>query len=205
MSNHLYYTSKSSFSIKSPMRANFILDQIFAAPIEGEVFLRLAGFERLPLTAGQLWLGVSDPLSELLPTALYPAMDEEGQWYLAGSIPSGWQPGDSLNLRGPVGRGFTLPRTSRRVACVSLDERMYYLSPLMRQAFLQAAEWCIVDRPSRFVCRHGWRCSRLINGRNGGNGPSTSLCRAAFWQLAHFSIGLRKNSCQPPEECRLRC
>lgn len=132
------------------MRADFILDQIFATPIEGEVFLRLAGSDRLPLTAGQLWLGVSDPLSELMPTALYPAMDEEGQWYLAGSIPSNWQPGDSLNLRGPVGRGFNLPRSGRRVACVSLDERMYYLSPLMRQAFLQASEVVYCGPPTPF-------------------------------------------------------
>lgn len=133
------------------MRSDVILDQIFSSPVEGEVFLRLAGAERLPLAAGQLWLGVSDPLIELLPSALYPAMDEDGQWYLAGSIPSGWQPGVSLNLRGPIGRGFSLPRRIRRVACVSLDERIYYLLPVMRQAFLQAAEvvYCGPPTPLR--------------------------------------------------------
>ncbi len=133
------------------MNLEFILDEILTSPVQGEAFIRLAGSEPIPLAAGQLWLGVSEPVIELLPTALYPAMDENGQWYLAGSIPSGWQPGNRLSLRGPIGRGFVLPRTGRRVACVSLDQRVHYLIPLMRLAFRQAAEvvYCGVRSPLR--------------------------------------------------------
>ena len=122
------------------MESDFTLDQILASPVEGEAFIRLGGAERLLFAAGQMWLGVNDPRVELLPTVLFPSMDERGEWYLAGSIPAGWQPGTHLRLRGPIGNGFKLARSVRRVACVSLDERVHLLIPLMHLAFSRAAE-----------------------------------------------------------------
>ncbi len=122
------------------MKSHFLIEQIFHSAVEGEVMIRLSSGEQLPFSAGQLWIGFHDPMADLLPTALYPAMDERGEWYLAGAIPSGWQAGGRLSIHGPIGRGFTLPRSSRRVACVSLDEGVHYLMPLMQQAVRQGAE-----------------------------------------------------------------
>lgn len=133
------------------MESDFTLDQILASPVEGESFIRLAGGEGLPFAAGQIWLGVYDSLVELLPTVLVPGMDETGEWALAGSIPASWQPGSRLRLRGPLGGGFTLPRSVPRVACVSLDERVYTLIPLLYHAIGQAAEvvYCGENSPLR--------------------------------------------------------
>lgn len=133
------------------MESDFTLDQILASPVEGEAFIRLVEAERLPFAAGQIWLGVYDPLVELLPTVLVPGMDERGNWFLAGSIPAGWQPGSRLRLRGPLGGGFALPRSVRRVACVSLDERVHILIPLMCHAIGQASEvvYCGENSPLR--------------------------------------------------------
>lgn len=131
------------------MESDFTLEQILASPVEGEAFIRLVEAERLPFAAGQIWLGVYDPLVELLPTVLVPGMAEKGEWLLAGSIPVGWQPGMQLRLRGPLGHGFTLPRSVRRVAFVSLDERVHMLIPLMYHAIGRAAEvvYCGIRSP----------------------------------------------------------
>lgn len=122
------------------MKSDFILDQIMNSGVKGEVFIRLKTDEQLPLKAGQLWFGVYDPLEELLPTGLYTAMDEQGEWYLAGAVPAGWQTGIRLTIQGPVGSGFNLPPAARRVVCVSLDERAHYLMPVMLQALALGAE-----------------------------------------------------------------
>jgi NAD(P)H-flavin reductase len=45
-------------------------------------------------------------------------------------IPTTWEPGTPLVLRGPLGRGFQVPATARRLALVALDVRLSRLLPL---------------------------------------------------------------------------
>jgi hypothetical protein len=49
-------------------------------------------------------------------------------------IPPTWEPGTPLVLRGPLGRGFQLPATARRLALVALGDRLSRLLPLGLQA-----------------------------------------------------------------------
>ncbi len=45
-------------------------------------------------------------------------------------IPRSWEPGTKLTLRGPLGRGFELPATTKRLALVALSNRLSRLLPL---------------------------------------------------------------------------
>jgi dihydroorotate dehydrogenase electron transfer subunit len=66
----------------------------------------------------------------------------------APPIPPKWQPGDKLTLRGPLGKGFNLLRTAKRVSLVPLGETTARLLPLVRLALQQNAEVAIfTDAP----------------------------------------------------------
>ncbi len=58
----------------------------------------------------------------------------------APHIPSAWQPGDTLLVRGPLGRGFALPEQARRVALGVLDGYSDVLLPLLGEVFARDGE-----------------------------------------------------------------
>ena len=58
---------------------------------------------------------------------------------LAGMFPPEWAPGESMFLRGPLGRGFHLPITARRVGLVSSAGDLACLYPLVGLALKQRA------------------------------------------------------------------
>jgi NAD(P)H-flavin reductase len=60
-------------------------------------------------------------------------------------IDSSWMPGTQLNLRGPLGRGFSLPAYSRKVALIAFDESAARLSGLIPIALKQGAEVVLVS------------------------------------------------------------
>lgn len=55
-----------------------------------------------------------------------------------------WKPGDELHLRGPLGRGFSLPPSARKVALVSYDDVPACLRGLVRPALRQNASVVLV-------------------------------------------------------------
>jgi hypothetical protein len=61
-----------------------------------------------------------------------------------------WAPGTRLLLRGPLGHGFTLPATSRRVALAALDSSAARLLALLGPALHQEASIVLIckDPPS---------------------------------------------------------
>ena len=59
---------------------------------------------------------------------------------ILAALPTGWQPGTQLNLRGPLGRGFDLPRGAHRVALAALGSSPGRLLPLVPAAIKQGAE-----------------------------------------------------------------
>jgi hypothetical protein len=82
----------------------------------------------------------SAPLAlALIPGALAPNR------FRANGLPPHWGPGTSLQLRGPLGRGFILPPTLRRLALASLGEGGARLGALMDQALAQALEVALFD------------------------------------------------------------
>lgn len=60
-----------------------------------------------------------------------------GGFRAAFTAPPGWNPGATLHLRGPLGRGFGLPSSARRVALIAFDDspaRLRGLVPLALKA-----------------------------------------------------------------------
>ena len=74
-----------------------------------------------------------------LATPLFAARIEAGGFQAAAPIPDAWEPGARLDLRGPLGKGFTPPANLRRLALASLDENLAHLLPLMQHALEQEA------------------------------------------------------------------
>ena len=60
--------------------------------------------------------------------------------HTASGIPTEWQPGDSLDLRGPLGRGFHIPPGTTRLALCAFGENSDHLLPLAAEVLSQEAE-----------------------------------------------------------------
>ena len=58
----------------------------------------------------------------------------------AAPIPNSWTPGASLNLRGPLGHGFTIPTAARKIALIAFDDSPARLQGLIPLALKQGAE-----------------------------------------------------------------
>ncbi len=74
-----------------------------------------------------------------LPVPVFSAGSATGGFLAAPPFPRAWIPGNSLNLRGPLGRGFSLPPTARTVALVVLGETPHRLVALIEPALAQGA------------------------------------------------------------------
>lgn len=57
-----------------------------------------------------------------------------------GSTPSQWDVGSTLTLRAPIGRGFQIPKSSRRIALAAIESTPARLLPLILPALAQNAE-----------------------------------------------------------------
>lgn len=62
----------------------------------------------------------------------------------APSLPRAWTPGASLHLRGPLGRGFSLPTTVRRLALLAWDDMPARLLALLPSALKLGAAVTLV-------------------------------------------------------------
>ncbi len=91
--------------------------------------------------AGQYLLASTlEDEAEALPLALFPSGWEGGDLLAAPPLPGGWSAGMQVGLRGPLGKGFSLPATARRVALGGLDACVHRLLPLVGQALAQGAD-----------------------------------------------------------------
>ena len=77
--------------------------------------------------------------SAFLATPLFPAALSVGGFLAAPPAPRLWTPGTGLTLRGPLGRGFTLPVSCRRIGLVALGDTASRLAPLIPIALGQEA------------------------------------------------------------------
>jgi NAD(P)H-flavin reductase len=59
-------------------------------------------------------------------------------------LDSSWLPGTRLNLRGPLGNGFSIPASARKVALIAFDDSPARLRGLVSIAFKQDAEIVLV-------------------------------------------------------------
>ena len=63
-----------------------------------------------------------------------------GGFLCAPPAPASWIPGTRLLLRGPLGRGFSLPASARRMALITFDDMPRRLLALLDLAFKQNSE-----------------------------------------------------------------
>lgn len=94
---------------------------------------------------GQYLLAYDPASDDPLPAPVFNAGSVPGGFLLSPPIPPKWQPGTTLSLRGPLGRGFTLPVSSQRVALVPLGETSMRLKPLLVAALEQNASVVLVS------------------------------------------------------------
>ncbi len=108
---------------------------------EGMVGARLSIPPNLRPDVGQYLLAsLPEDEAEPLPVALFPSGWSGEDLLVAPPLPAGWSAGMEVWLRGPLGQGFSLPATARRVALAGLDSCVYRLLPLVSQALAQAAD-----------------------------------------------------------------
>ncbi|SRR6266498_45650 len=85
------------------------------------------------------YLLAGDASDSPLPVPLFHTDSVPQGFIAAAPIPDSWNPGLELHLRGPLGRGFTLPLSARRVGLVELDSSPARLKGLIRRALKQDA------------------------------------------------------------------
>lgn len=95
---------------------------------------------------GQYLAASSSAIDEPLPVALFPSGLEGDELIIAPPLPDHWTTGTPLALRGPLGRGFRLPQTARRVALAALDISPARLLPLAFHALEQHASVTLYSR-----------------------------------------------------------
>jgi dihydroorotate dehydrogenase electron transfer subunit len=74
-----------------------------------------------------------------LPVPLFPTDSAPQGFIAAAPIPGWWKPGMELQLRGPLGHGFHLPLSARKVALMALEASPARLRGLVRPALKQEA------------------------------------------------------------------
>ena len=90
------------------------------------------------------YLLASDGSDSPLPVSIF-STDSTLQGFLASApIPDSWAPGREIHLRGPLGRGFSLPGSARKVALVALASPPSRLQGLIAPALKLGAAVVIV-------------------------------------------------------------
>ena len=95
------------------------------------------------------YLPAYEPTSdEALAVPLFSAGNAQDGFLVAAPLPRSWLPGVTLSLRGPLGHGFTLPASARRVALAAWDVSPAHLLGLIQPANAQGAAISLIcDNP----------------------------------------------------------
>ena len=109
---------------------------------------RIACPRTLVPAPGQYLLAHNPASDDPLAVPIFPAGDSAEGFLAASPLPWTWFSGITLSLRGPLGRGFALPSSARRVALAALDVSPAYLLGLIPAAHaLGAAISLVCDDP----------------------------------------------------------
>jgi len=98
----------------------------------------------IPSPGQYLLAGVASS-SDPLPVSLFSTESTSQSFITSGQIPDSWTPGTKITLRGPLGRGFTLPLTARKIALVPFDASPSRLQSLITPALRQGAGVVLVS------------------------------------------------------------
>ena len=109
---------------------------------------RIACAPTLIPVPGQYLLAHDPASDDPLAVPVFSAGTAPDGFLAAPPLPRVWSPGLTLSLRGPLGRGFVLPPTVRRMALVALDVSPAPLLALLAPALAQDASVALVcDAP----------------------------------------------------------
>jgi len=112
---------------------------------DGQHLARLSCPSNLIPAPGQYVLAHSDDSNSLLPASLF-YTDSAAEGFLASAFPlEGWSPGQEIFLRGPLGRGFELPVSARKVALIAFDDPPLRLRGLIKPSFRLGAAVVLVS------------------------------------------------------------
>lgn len=90
------------------------------------------------------YLFASDASDAPLPVPLFFTDSTPSGFIASASLPDTWSPGHALHLRGPLGHGFGLPSSARKVTLVAFDDSSARLRGLIRPALRQGAAVVLV-------------------------------------------------------------
>jgi len=105
---------------------------------------RIACEPSLVPSPGRYVLAHEPASGALLASALFLGGSIADGFIAAAPIPTAWRPGSELNMRGPLGHGFTLPGVARRVALVCSGADPTRLLPVADAALRQGAAVTLV-------------------------------------------------------------
>jgi NAD(P)H-flavin reductase len=108
---------------------------------DGYRYARVSCTENMIPTPGQYLLAGDAPDSPLPVPVFYTDSAPQSFITIAGDA---WKPGDVLYLRGPLGRGFALPISARKIGLVAFDDSPARLRGLIRPALKQNASVVLV-------------------------------------------------------------
>jgi len=91
------------------------------------------------------YLLAGDASDSPLPVSLFSTESAPGSFISSAPIPETWTPGAKITLRGPLGHGFDLPASARKVALVPFDDSSSRLRSLIKPALKQGAAVVLVS------------------------------------------------------------
>jgi len=106
---------------------------------------RLTCAENLIPSPGQYLLVGDDDSRVPLPVPIFYTDSAPEGFIAAAPIPDAWRPGREIYLRGPLGRGFELPSSARRIGLVTLTDSAARLYGLIQPALKQEAAIALVS------------------------------------------------------------
>ena len=116
--------------------------------LDGQRAARLSSMNGLIPDPGQYTLAQASGSVDPLAMPLFVVQAERDEWLCAPPVPPAWQPDMRLDLRGPLGHGFVLPPSAKRVAAIAPDGDCSRLLPLLHAALANEASIALViERP----------------------------------------------------------
>jgi hypothetical protein len=94
---------------------------------------------------GQYLLAGSASPSDPLPVSLFSTESMPQGFIACAPLPETWTPGTDITLRGPLGHGFELPVTARKVGLIPFDDSPSRLMSLIKPALKQGAAVVLVS------------------------------------------------------------
>ena len=114
---------------------------------DGDRHARVSCPSNLIPSPGQ-YLLAGDRSDSPLPVPLFHTDSDPQSFIAAAPVPDSWNPGLELHLRGPLGHGFSLPFSARKVGLIAFDHSPARLRGLIRPALQQDAAVVLVCNSS---------------------------------------------------------